>query len=147
MSKNTIHIPEELEARNSVLFQKLVPLQGKCKTQEGETLRAVNKIVYRYYNDGDRFWIGYGTEAGPGAAHAYLVEKSPFRAELEPILDGMVEVTDNKYERGLVELVDTVVTRIELMKRNKKKLTPNEDDMLECEARFEEDACPVRRWS
>lgn len=141
----TIHIPDELQSRNDVLFRKLVPSMGKCKTQEGETLRAVAKIVYRYYNDGDKFYEGYGVETA-GSAHAYLMDKSPFRAELDPILNAMTEVTDRKYEQGLVELLDTVVTRIELMQRNKKKLTPNHDDMLECEAHFEEDGCPKRRW-
>ena len=37
------------------LFAKLVPGSGPAKTIEGEVLRAVSKIYYRHYNDGDEF--------------------------------------------------------------------------------------------
>ena len=35
-------------------------------------IRALNRLVYRWYNDGDRFWEGYGTETA-GPAHSFLV--------------------------------------------------------------------------
>lgn len=35
------------------LYDKLVPKEGSCKTIEGELLRAVSRIKYRWFNDGD----------------------------------------------------------------------------------------------
>ena len=56
----------KLEKRNQVLFDKLVPGSGAAETVEGELMRAINRLVYRWYNDGDYFYKGYGAEtAGP----------------------------------------------------------------------------------
>ena len=50
-------------------FAELVPSQGNAGTVNGEIVRAANKIGYRWYNDGDKFYKGYGTEtAGPPMA-------------------------------------------------------------------------------
>ena len=37
------------------LYAQLVPGQGAAETIEGELLRAISKIIYRHYNDGDIF--------------------------------------------------------------------------------------------
>lgn len=64
------------------LFDKLVPQSGKCDTLAGELLRAVNKLDYRWYNDGDRFFEDYGIETcGQPAyflAHFEHMEDNPF---------------------------------------------------------------------
>jgi len=44
------------------LFDLLVPESGKCDSLAGEIIRAVNKLDYRWYNDGDRFFEDYGIE-------------------------------------------------------------------------------------
>ena len=44
-------VGKELEDRNEPLYDKLVPGQGDAETVEGEMLRAINRIIYRYYND------------------------------------------------------------------------------------------------
>ena len=44
-----------LQKEYDVLYNELVPSQGKADTIEGEVLRASSKIVYRHYNDGDEF--------------------------------------------------------------------------------------------
>ena len=38
---------------NEELFNKYVPACGKAATLGGEILRAINRIVYKFYNDGD----------------------------------------------------------------------------------------------
>jgi len=48
----------EWEKRNNILFDKLVANSGASETVEGEILRAVNRIIYRWGNDGDYFWTG-----------------------------------------------------------------------------------------
>ena len=48
------------------LFDALVPDSGKCESLAGELIRAVNKLEYRWFNDGDRFFEDYGIETcGP----------------------------------------------------------------------------------
>ena len=46
----------------SELFRELVPGEGQANTFGGEVVRAVNRIVYRYLNDGDMIGQGYGRE-------------------------------------------------------------------------------------
>ncbi|CAE7314011.1 unnamed protein product, partial [Symbiodinium microadriaticum] len=70
----------ELEDRLGVLSDKLMPMQGPAETFEGELVRAINKILYRFYNDGDYWHCGYGCEtAGPAAA--FLVAECPVEVE------------------------------------------------------------------
>ena len=40
---------------------KYVPSMGKCDTLAGEIIRAINRLVYRYYNDGDTVDRYYGS--------------------------------------------------------------------------------------
>lgn len=42
--------------------EKLVPAVGKADTVAGEVVRAMGRIRYRFYNDGDRVNSGYGKE-------------------------------------------------------------------------------------
>lgn len=43
-------------------FDELVPSSGHAETVEGEMIRVINKIIYRYTNDGDFYFRGYGKE-------------------------------------------------------------------------------------
>lgn len=51
---------EKVESRLSELFDQLVPAVGHCKTVAGEIVRACNRVVYRWFNDGDMVGTGYG---------------------------------------------------------------------------------------
>jgi len=102
----------ELEARNEPLFDKLVPGQGTAETLEGEMLRAVNRLVYRYYNDGDKYNEGYGTETA-GPAHSFLVNAvHPLRAKMDSIMDEEFK-SDGEYERMLKEVLGLILDYIE----------------------------------
>ena len=50
------------EQRINALFEELVPASGKADTVAGEIIRAVSRIIYRNYNDGDHVGVGYGNE-------------------------------------------------------------------------------------
>lgn len=50
------------------LFEELVPASGKADNKAGELVRALCRIGYRYYNDGDIIGIGYGKETCNAAA-------------------------------------------------------------------------------
>lgn len=81
---------EELE----VLFDTLVPREGKAATVAGEIVRAMMRILYRDFNDGDKFYEGYGLEsAGPSAAYLMSLD------DLD-VHDNFVEIAEDamKYE-------------------------------------------------
>lgn len=52
----------ETEKKIDAMFERLVPRTGKSGTVAGEIVRAVSRIGYRYWNDGDHLGIGYGRE-------------------------------------------------------------------------------------
>ena len=43
----------DLEETLDGLFDKYVPVSGKAETIGGEIVRAISRITYRFYNDGD----------------------------------------------------------------------------------------------
>jgi len=101
-------INKKLETRNENLYDKLVPGMGDAKTAEGEMLRAINRIAYRYYNDGDKYYEGYGTETA-GPAHSFLVNaNTSVRLAMEKIFsDG------TNYEETIEDALEHIVSYIE----------------------------------
>ena len=49
-------------------------------------MRAINRLVYRWYNDGDKFWQGYGAETA-GPAHSFLTNSNQIPFELQTTLE------------------------------------------------------------
>lgn len=69
------------------LFDKYVPFSGKADTIGGEVVRAISRIVYRNFNDGDCIGVEYGNETCNAPAR-YL--KSVTRdAEIRNLIDDM----------------------------------------------------------
>lgn len=60
--------------RINKLFEELVPASGKAESLAGELVRAMGRIGYRFYNDGDQVGIGYGKETCNPAAR-FLIKK------------------------------------------------------------------------
>lgn len=117
------------------LFKQLVPLEGNCNTIEGEVVRAINKIGYRWYNDGDYYFQGYGCETA-GPAHAFLVSNDcPISQELKNIFDNkVVWKYEEDYENGLEEIGNIIVKWVE---SKNGEYTKNEGiDMLSYEPHF-----------
>jgi hypothetical protein len=104
--KNTFFVPQKLGTRLSALTEKLIPKSGKATTLEGEMIRAINRIIYRFYNDGDYWFKGCGCETA-GSPVAFLLNHCP--SEI---------LTD-------VSVANVIVDYVE----NKKKLTPNSHNM------------------
>ena len=107
----------DLKSRNEALWDKLVPSSGPSKSVEGEMLRAMNRLVYRWYNDGDKFYQGYGTETA-GPAHSFLVNSSQINREeqrkLESLFDAVVgKYGDEVYEKMLDEVAELVLSYVE----------------------------------
>jgi hypothetical protein len=81
-----------LEMRNTYHFSRLVPNSGPSGTIEGELLRAVNRMIYRYYNDGD----GIGSDSGPSSAHAFLVGGDhPLAQQMKKIFGDQISGPDD----------------------------------------------------
>lgn len=121
-----LFVPDELEKRLDALSEKLMPPSGPAETLEGELIRAINKILYRFYNDGDYWYEGYGcTTAGPAAA--FLMEKCP--VEVKSLFDKSDGARNKDYERPLFSVARKIARHVEA-KIKSNKLTPNEFDML-----------------
>tara|TARA_R110002060_G_scaffold9175_1_gene13671 strand:- start:348 stop:953 length:606 start_codon:yes stop_codon:yes gene_type:complete len=124
-------VGKELEDRNEELYH-LVPGAGKADTVEGEMLRAINRIVYRWYNDGDEYHTGYGTETA-GPAHSFLVNAShPLKSLVSTLFS-----KGTNYEQTLKDVLDAILDYIE---SRQGKYTPNNvGDMFDYEAEFEDE--------
>lgn len=55
---------KQLEAVDDVL----VPASGEADSMAGEIIRAIQRLLYRDYNDGDIFWVDYGLETCASSA-------------------------------------------------------------------------------
>ena len=131
----------DLEKRNDVLFKKLVPGQGDSEFVEGEMIRAMNRLVYRWYNDGDRFWEGYGTETA-GPAHSFLVNSNEIplgiRKKFERLFDPVVgSYRDEVYEKMLNELAEAVLSYVESIPED--EYTKLEQGMFSYEPEYEDE--------
>ncbi len=131
----TEFVGKELEDRNEPLYDKLVPGQGDAETVEGEMLRAINRIVYRFYNDGDKYFEGYGTETA-GPAHSFLVNANhPLKSAMIKLFDE--PSGDNSYERMLKDVLDMILDHIESRQGKYTKNTLG--GIFNYEPEFEED--------
>lgn len=93
------------------LFQELVPPTGKADSLAGEIIRAVSRIGYRFYNDGDQLGIGYGKETC-NAAGRFLIKRSNDKiADIVAAMFGLY--FEDQYEAKLEELLYAVVEYIE----------------------------------
>lgn len=72
---------KKIQADLDKLFKETVPAKGTSETIEGEMVRAISFIWYRYYNDGDYFFSGYGKEVLKSSVD-WLKEQSPIKKEL-----------------------------------------------------------------
>lgn len=153
-SKNTKLVPtfedfifeavnkKAIEKENDKLYKKLVGSSGKSDTVEGEMLRAINKIIYRYYNDGDYYFSGYGAEtAGPAATYFYKSNKidSALKSKIIDLLDksrsGRFGST-KQYEDSLYKILSIIIDHI---KSKGKDLTKNTEDMYDFGSKWKDD--------
>lgn len=130
---NTVaQIPKTLEKRLMDWFDVLVPSEGPAETVEGELVRSINKILYRFYNDGDFWYTGYGCEtAGPAAA--YLMKCRLLN--LKPELRKSDNAGSPRYEKALFAVAKKICDWIE---SKNGEYTKNTSDMLETKPIYED---------
>lgn len=102
------------EKRNDELFHKLVPSVGSADTTAGEMLRAVNRIAYRFENNGDRIGIASGKEyCNPAARYLAREGNALIRANAEWLLNHPYETNDEEYKAMIDTLVRNVIDFID----------------------------------
>lgn len=102
---------KEIENRFDELFEEMVPFSGKSQSLAGEIIRAAARIVYRFYNDGDKVGVGYGKETCNAPAR-FLIKNTP--DEISDLVRGIWGMfSDKGYEAILEILVKEVVEYIE----------------------------------
>ena len=126
---------------NELTEQHMKP-SGKSDTVRGELIRAVNRIGYRFYNDGDQIGRGYGNETC-NAAGRYIgkygndeMVEALGRLWDESILDSDCMMPDHVYEKHLNALIKAVV---EYADSDDPELDEAAEDMLDY--REAEDTC------
>ena len=103
-----------------VIFDDVVPSSGMADTVAGEIVRAMMRVIYRSYNDGDVYYDGYGLEtAAPSMAYItsfdipgvndLVTSIAHERLEDDEYNDKLEQITDlvNKYLLNNVELFIT----------------------------------------
>lgn len=98
--------------RINVLFDELVPVSGKADSLAGELVRAVCRLGYRWWNDGDMVDVGYGKETCNAAAR-FLGHNGDKRIAM--YVQKLVEYNydDKLYEDTLGYLTTAVVDYVE----------------------------------
>ena len=129
-----------LGKRNDVLFDKLVPSSGDSETVEGELIRAINRIIYRFYNDGDFFYKGYGIETA-GGAHSFLINSKQIPFDLQSTLTSIFNkaegASEDGYERLIKFALEKVVDHVEATPED--EYTKLDRGMFDFEPEYEED--------
>ena len=123
-----------IESKINELFEQLVPASGKAPTVAGEIVRAISRIGYRNYNDGDHLGIGYGRETCNPAGR-YLAAKCS-REVACLVGDAWGIINDGLYEVALAQLEAGVL--IYLDQHPELKTTANTEDMWDYRNQYED---------
>lgn len=99
------------EERINKLFKELVPETGKADSLAGELVRAMSRIGYRFYNDGDQLGIGYGKETCNPAGRFLGVKGNDKIAKLTA--DAWAVYSEEAYEKVLDILCGAVADYVE----------------------------------
>lgn len=95
----------------TALFDELVPPSGASSSIAGELVRAISKIGYRLYNDGDLIGIGYGNETCNAPARFLIANLPKKGVEIVSCMWGNHD--EPAYEKLLEELEQFIVDYIE----------------------------------
>lgn len=116
------------------LFNYLVPTSGQSKVLAGELARAMMKILYRDWNDGDVFYDGYGIETC-GNAVQYLIDNLPeLKGKFETI--AMSDAHDDRYTKMLEGITEYVVNYVI---EHPESFTQQTDDMFDHDYQYEDE--------
>ena len=117
-------------AEFSALYDELVPMSGKCDSLAGEMVRAIARIGYRFFNDGDWLNVGYGIETvNPAARFLLSVGDDNVRA----VIAQMCEAAENEFQEMYLELLSDLQTyTCKSIAIKPELLSIETEDMLKC---------------
>lgn len=119
-----------------VLNDKYLPMRGEGETKATQIVTAVNKLVYKWYNDGDVFDNTYHLEGWANDLSSYANWLYYYtNKEVQEILNKIEDCnTDSEYEDLLQELADKLLNEEYLAEQNKiEKMF----SVYECDGKFE----------
>ena len=123
------------------LHSALVPDRGIADTVAGELVRATMRILYRDYNDGDKFFMGYGLETCGGSAQ-YLMDMGVDETINDMLRDTYRYVdNDDAYTSALSVLAGEVIKHI--LNNPEILAEPNQEDSREYNYRTLEENQPT----
>lgn len=123
---------EDLKVRINEKFERLVPATGKADTVAGEIVRAMCRIGYRWYNDGDMIGQGYGKETCNPAARFLGAKVDDATAHLLwKLMYDYGFLPDDLYEEKLDEVLTGVLGFLD--EHPELETTPNAEDMFDYE--------------
>lgn len=109
-----IGIVKKLFHNNKMLLSEahdlFVPDSGMAESVAAEILRATMRVLYRWYNDGDKFFEGYGLDTAGSSAN-YLIDKD-INCLDEVLQSAEMYTLDNEYEDAMSDLMSEVVEKL-----------------------------------
>lgn len=131
------------------IFHELVPSKGPAGTVAGEVIRAIGKVGYRYYNDGDVYYQGYGLETVAPSMQYILDfisqygEKDDQDKIKKLVQDQMIQYDDRGYEEHLDSIFKTVLTVLSYPENAGLFEEKNTQDCLHSDASWFEENQPL----
>ena len=105
------------------LFDEYVPAEGKADTVGGEILRAMSRIVYRYYNDGDT------VDEYCGSAYNHCKGADIYLSDTIPGYHSLEGYWGDEYEKEMCARLKFILDY--LLEHPELFTTPNDEDYLE----------------
>jgi hypothetical protein len=131
------NIIKSVDDKLQAYFDKLVPTSGNSQFLEGEMIRAINRIIFRNFNDGDYFYQGYGAET-VGPAMSFLVNHREIPIEVRrQIIDVEREAIgslDKGYEDYIYQIAVIILNYID---SKNGEFTPSTADMWDYDSEYE----------
>lgn len=101
------------------VIEKYMPRMGEGETQASQIVTAVNKLIYKWYNDGDVYDNTYGLDGWCNDLSSYANWLYKHCPETKDILEQIfVAGTDDDYEVILKQLADATLTEVYLTEKN-----------------------------
>lgn len=140
MNASNYDLIDKLSESIENLRSQYVPGMGAAETRGGEIIRALDRLTYRFYNDGDKVDEGYGIET-VNSSYRYLLNHLPADVlRTLPSLSGLCWM-DDRYEEHLLAWWQAITEYLEEHKEVFEEVNhTNSREMSE----EEEEA--VRRW-
>lgn len=102
------------------LVDKYMPMRGEGETVASQIVTAVNKLIYKWYNDGDVFDNTHHLEGWANDLSSYANWLYENTKDAWKILNKIADcVTEGEYEDLLQELADKLLNEEYLAEQNK----------------------------